>query len=363
MNDIRKVILVTERDINRREGCGQRIIQMIKHLTEKNIEISAIVRNSADIQDARPYLSRTCRVDAIKWDYHSHKSLSEYWIKPWLKAVHSAVSLDSDIDAVMCEYIWMAPCLDVVHEKIVTIIDAHDLMHGRQKFLDEGMYPWIICSKQEESNMLSKADVVIAIQKDEAKIFKEMVSSTKVITAGHSIGDIKKVEDSDDNNVLIIGSNNPYCIHGLNEFIDNSWTEIREKCHANLLVYGDVSSRQFEGDGVRMMGFIEDIDAAYRSAKVVINPIRYGSGLKIKTVEALSKGKALVTTECGASGIMKGRDEAFMVGNFSKNIIDLMKNDKIHKDLCKGALRFARQNFSKDQAYGELIKEIKRTRR
>jgi glycosyltransferase involved in cell wall biosynthesis len=102
---------------------------------------------------------------------------------------------------------------------------------------------------------------------------------------------------------------------------------------------------------------------AYRAAKVVINPIRYGSGLKIKTVEALSKGKALVTTECGASGIMKGRDEAFMIGNFSKNIIDLMKNDKIHKDLCKGALEFAQQNFSKDQAYGELIKEIRRIRR
>ena len=101
MNDLRKVILVTERDINRREGCGQRIIQMIKHLTERNIEISAIVRNSADIEDARPYLSKTWTVNAEKWDYHRHKRLSEYRLKPWLSALRSAVS-SSHIDDVMC---------------------------------------------------------------------------------------------------------------------------------------------------------------------------------------------------------------------------------------------------------------------
>ena len=54
---------------------------------------------------------------------------------------------------------------------------------------------------------------------------------------------------------------------------------------------------------------MENLDDLYAEAAVVISPLRAGSGLKIKLIEALSKGKAVVattTTLQGVSDIMNG---------------------------------------------------------
>jgi hypothetical protein len=48
------------------------------------------------------------------------------------------------------------------------------------------------------------------------------------------------------------------------------------------------------------------VSRRWHEAKVTIDPVQFGTGLKIKTVEALAQGTALVTTTCGASGCERG---------------------------------------------------------
>ena len=48
---------------------------------------------------------------------------------------------------------------------------------------------------------------------------------------------------------------------------------------------------------------MEDLGPFYDECSVIINPCLAGSGLKIKSVEALSYGKPLVTTPKGAEGL------------------------------------------------------------
>lgn len=50
-------------------------------------------------------------------------------------------------------------------------------------------------------------------------------------------------------------------------------------------------------------GLVADASAAYRLAPLAINPIRAGSGLKIKTIEALAHGRAVITSPSGAEGL------------------------------------------------------------
>jgi ribosome biogenesis protein Tsr3 len=45
----------------------------------------------------------------------------------------------------------------------------------------------------------------------------------------------------------------------------------------------------------------------------VINPVRFGAGLKIKTVEALANGLPLVTSEEGARGLASLDREAILI--------------------------------------------------
>lgn len=63
--------------------------------------------------------------------------------------------------------------------------------------------------------------------------------------------------------------------------------------------------RGLAGPGIEVTGFISDEELArrYAAARVVICPLRYGAGIKLKVVEALHQGVPLVTTPTGSQGL------------------------------------------------------------
>jgi len=56
-------------------------------------------------------------------------------------------------------------------------------------------------------------------------------------------------------------------------------------------------------DHVRLAGFIDDVQAEIAAAAVYVVPLRCGSGTRLKVLEAMAFGKAIVTTPLGAQGI------------------------------------------------------------
>ena len=48
---------------------------------------------------------------------------------------------------------------------------------------------------------------------------------------------------------------------------------------------------------------MSDLVAAHNAARVVIVPIRYGAGVKLKTMDALLNGVPLVSTTAGIEGV------------------------------------------------------------
>lgn len=56
-------------------------------------------------------------------------------------------------------------------------------------------------------------------------------------------------------------------------------------------------------EGVNLLGYVDDIAQCYRSARVVVCPVRSGSGTRVKLIEAAAHGKPIVTTTVGAEGL------------------------------------------------------------
>jgi len=56
-------------------------------------------------------------------------------------------------------------------------------------------------------------------------------------------------------------------------------------------------------DRVRLPGFVENLDSVLHQAAVYVVPLRTGSGTRLKVLEAMAFGKAIVTTHIGAQGI------------------------------------------------------------
>jgi O-antigen biosynthesis protein len=57
------------------------------------------------------------------------------------------------------------------------------------------------------------------------------------------------------------------------------------------------------GAHLEFTGFVPDLRTVYEQARVVVVPLRFGAGVKNKTVEALQFGVPVVTTTIGAEGI------------------------------------------------------------
>ena len=61
--------------------------------------------------------------------------------------------------------------------------------------------------------------------------------------------------------------------------------------------------RRLEGPRLRVEGFVNDLAGFYRQLRVAVAPIRFGAGVKLKTVEALQYGVPVVATGVGAEGL------------------------------------------------------------
>jgi hypothetical protein len=79
----------------------------------------------------------------------------------------------------------------------------------------------------------------------------------------------------------------------------------------------------------------------------VIAPLHEGTGLKIKVVEALGYGKALVTTPFAALGVEDGANSAFATAesssDFAKTLQRIMQDDAECQRLMTGATVYARE--------------------
>lgn len=96
--------------------------------------------------------------------------------------------------------------------------------------------------------------------------------------------------------------------HGLGRFLEQAWPRVRSTQPSAVLKIvgrglGDVDAAAWgRVPGVELIGFVDDLQEVYDEAAVVVAPIWWGGGTKIKVLEALSRGRGCVTTTQGARG-------------------------------------------------------------
>ena len=266
--------------------------------------------------------------------------------------------------AVVAEYVFTTPCLREVPSGVLKLVDTHDMFSMRDP--EESLY----CSPEEERAYLLNVDVVIAIQGAEAGHFRALVPERKVVTVGVDYEVVTRSRAGDEvsgNIVLVVGSNYPANIVGLKDFCEHAWPLVcRGNPGAELWVAGKIGEAvSNKVPRVRVLGWVENLQALYRQSAVVINPTLTGSGLKVKSVEALCNGKPLVATPNAVEGLLFEGEAPFMVCDnwteFAGSIVSLLDSDVRRVALQESALRYAQEHFSSERVYGELA-DILRSR-
>jgi hypothetical protein len=211
-----------------------------------------------------------------------------------------------DAPAVIAQYIFMSRVLQGVPLGTMRMLDLIDLFSSKvDKVRRFGIDDWSAVSKESEAYLLARADVAIAIQPEEAEGVRALVPGVPIITAGIDYPVVASRRKRSGSRVLVVGSDNPMNTAGLLGFIRYAWpTILAEVPRAELAVVGSVG-RVLSGaeTGVRVLGRVEDLDDAYASARVAINPSFAGTGVKVKTLEAIAHLRPIVVWPSGADGL------------------------------------------------------------
>jgi glycosyltransferase involved in cell wall biosynthesis len=126
----------------------------------------------------------------------------------------------------------------------------------------------------------------------------------------------------------------------------------------DLRVVGNIASTGLPRPGeVVFAGMVDDLAGEYLTASVALVPLRAGSGLKVKLIEALAHGVPVVSTSVGAEGVEAASPDILRIHDdpegFAKAILALTE-PSAWPARSVGAAAFARAHYSESAARAAL---------
>lgn len=222
--------------------------------------------------------------------------------------------------------------------------------------------------KKSEIDHFKQVDAVIPITPTDQEWIEKYaaVSRIKTVLTGVDLGDysLQRATDFEINSIFYFGSMdwipNQQAVWW---FLDNCWTRILESIpECKFVIAGRNIPEEFKRlveQNIVIQENVEDPIEIYSKYNVMLVPLQSGSGLRIKIVEGLSYGKAIVSTNVGAEGISiesgKNIQIADDLNEFSLQVIQILQNTEKRLCLERNARAFAAENLDNTKITSTLV--------
>jgi glycosyltransferase involved in cell wall biosynthesis len=170
---------------------------------------------------------------------------------------------------------------------------------------------WRKLAREERAAWRRFDGVTFTSERDEALVRQEYPGArTAVVPNGVDITEFAPAQGqtAEPKLLLFFGAVNYHPNHdGVTYFIDEVFPKIRA-AHpdARFWVIGPGARQSVldrQGNGVEIVGMVDEVGPYIDKAAAIVVPLRIGGGTRLKIVEALAKGKAVVSTRLGAEGL------------------------------------------------------------
>ena len=231
----------------------------------------------------------------------------------WSDQIHHAIDwlkLQYRYDIMWVNYAFYSRAFEQLdHTDCIGILDTHDALSRRP--VTPLPRPAFCVDKEGETQALNRADIVLAIQDDERAYFSASCSQP-VMTLSHlEIGHSCAPTGENEHPVRIglIGSTYPPSVQSAQDFLDalaNQMESVAQPAF-KLLVAGPQCAALVIPEELapitQCLGVIDDLASFYCNIDLAANPVQSGTGLKIKTVEALAHGRPIIGTREAFAGL------------------------------------------------------------
>ncbi len=226
--------------------------------------------------------------------------------------------------------------------------------------------------KEIELYLFSKSDIILTPSTDEQKIIQSLNSDFNVQLMRPYI--YKTISEPSDNfqerkDIFFVGGfGHLPNVDGILWFIKESWPLIKSKIPGiKFIIAGSNPPQEIKDlasdSDIIIKGYVGDdeLEKLYTTCKMAVIPLRYGAGVKGKTVEAMRFGIPLVTTSFGVEGLpgdysfLKVADTSQLL---AKTIIDIYNDEIILSELSRKNIRYIQNNFTEEIATGIISKAL-----
>ena len=227
---------------------------------------------------------------------------------------------------------------------IVDSVDVHWIREQRgkglkrikihQKVLDN--------NKQIEKNVYNKANVILAVTEEDKKhIQKELGYGTNIKILS-SINEKKRI--SLGNNIFFIGNyHHTPNIEAVNNCIKiykafqktKTFKELKYKPELNIVgsnLPESILTKIQKNQHIKYMGHVSNLDSVYSNSCLLLSPLTWGAGIKIKVCDAGMAGIPILTSDIGNEGIYFRDKQHALIAN---NDIDFVKQLEYFFSLSK----------------------------
>jgi glycosyltransferase involved in cell wall biosynthesis len=143
---------------------------------------------------------------------------------------------------------------------------------------------------------------------------------------------------------------------------------IVERCpQAKLLVAGsDPLPRHAYHDplgAIEMLRFVEDIQPLFAQAAVFVCPIRSGSGVRVKLLEAFAAGIPVVSTRVGAEGLAHDNGQFCSLSDepeeFARQVLEIFDHPELGAQMAARARAEVETNWDMEVITGRLLESYR----
>jgi len=231
----------------------------------------------------------------------SHHGIDEWWddaiggMLTWIFATHR-------IDACIVNYTWLTRAFSFCPPGVLRILDTHDRFAGRKEMLEaHGIRPeFFYLTDETEREALQRCDLIWAIKEDEARSFRDLTGRPTLVFPHVERPELAYRCRVPREAILRFGffaARNAVNTTNYRRFFRLLESEVKRRLLPGRFILAGSMCDLVDDNEFRFLerlGTVESVESFYSACDVVVVPMAFSTGLKIKVGEALGYGKAVI---------------------------------------------------------------------
>lgn len=283
---------------------------------------------------------------------------------------------NQSFDIVQIETLFMSPYINTIrkYSKAKIILRAHNIEHLIWKRVAENyknpfkkFYVGHLARTLEtyERQIVDAYDGIIPITAKDAIFFKSL-TDIPILPLPFGV-DTTKIKSSvnikPEMALFHIGSMNWIPNEeGIKWFIDDVWPIVEDKLpEIKLYLAGREMPEwllKLKRKNIIVVGEVDDAHDFIRSKSISIAPLFSGSGIRIKIIESMALGKAVISTSIGAEGINIKNEKNILIANSAIDFFEAIKLLYLNEQKIADIGNNARDLIEQEHSTKKLISQL-----